>query len=151
MAEYQNIRTGRHCIFVLHAHVVFVTKFRHKVFADRRLTRLEEIRRSVCADFEVDLVEFNGENNHVHLLVNFPPKAALSKLVNSLKGVSSRRMRQEYPELVKHYRRAQCRGCASHFAGSVGGAPYAATARPPSGRHAAPSHFARGRWSASYG
>ena len=76
-----------------------MTKFRHKVFADRHLARMEEIMRAVCADFETELVEFNGENNHVHLLVNFPPKVALSKLVNSLKGVSSRRMRQEFPDL----------------------------------------------------
>ena len=48
--------------------------------------------RAVCADFETDLVEFTGEHNHVHLLVNFPPTVAVSKLVNSLKGVSSRRM-----------------------------------------------------------
>ena len=79
--------------------------------------------RSVCDDFEVELVEFNGESDHVHLLVNFPPKVALSKLVNSLKGVSSRRMRQEFPELVQHYWRAQRLWSGSYFAGSVGGAP----------------------------
>ncbi|WP_434444585.1 IS200/IS605 family transposase [Lentzea sp. E54] len=55
----------------------------------------------MCADFETELVEFNGENNHIHLLVNFPPKIAISKLVNSLKGVFSRRMRQEFPELAR--------------------------------------------------
>ena len=123
MTELANIRTGRHCVFVLHAHLVFVTKFRHKVFADRHLTRLEEIMRAVCADFECELVEFNGEDNHVHLLVNFPPKVALARLVNSLKGVSSRRMRQEFPELVRHYWRAQRLWSGSYFAGSVGGAP----------------------------
>lgn len=53
--------------------------------------------RSVCADFECELVEFNGEDNHVHLLVNFPPKVAVTKLVNSLKGVSSRRLRLGAP------------------------------------------------------
>ncbi|WP_406209638.1 IS200/IS605 family transposase [Streptomyces sp. NBC_01017] len=103
----QQIRTGRHCTFALHAHLVFVTKFRHKVFTDAHLRRMEEIMRDVAKDFECKIVEFNGENNHVHLLVNFPPKVALSKLVNSLKGVSSRRLRQEYPELVRHYWRAQ--------------------------------------------
>lgn len=77
--------------------MVFVTKFRHRVSGGRHLARMEEIMRAVCADFETELVEFNGENNHVHLLVNFPPKVALAKLVNSLKGVSSRRMRQEFP------------------------------------------------------
>ena len=79
--------------------------------------------RAVCADFETELVEFNGENNHVHLLVNFPPKVALSKLVNSLKAVSSRRMRQEFPDLTRHYYRANRLWSGSYFAGSVGGAP----------------------------
>ena len=79
--------------------------------------------RAVCADFETELVEFTGENNHVHLLVNFPPKVALAKLVNSLKGVSSRRMRQEFPDLRLHYYRANKLWSGSYFAGSVGGAP----------------------------
>ncbi|MBB6344100.1 putative transposase [Nonomuraea muscovyensis] len=57
------------------------------------------------------------------LLVNFPPTVALSKLVNSLKGVSSRRMRQEFPELAAHYYRASKLWSGSYFAGSVGGAP----------------------------
>lgn len=107
----------------MHVHLVFVTKYRHEVFADRHLTRCEEIMRAVCEDFEAELVEFNGENNHVHLLVNFPPKVAVSRLVNSLKGVSSRRLRQEFPDLVRHYWRAQRLWSGSYFAGSVGGAP----------------------------
>ena len=123
MADYDDIRTGRHCVFVLHAHLVFVTKFRHKVFTDRHLNRMEEIMRVVCADFDTDLAEYNGEANHVHLLVTFPPKVALSKLVNSLKGVSSRRMRQEFPDLVRHYYRANRLWSGSYFARSVGGAP----------------------------
>ena len=106
MADHGDIRTGRHCVFVLHAHLVFVTKFRHGVFTGPHLERLEEIMRAVCGDFEVELAEFNGEPDHVHLLVHFPPKVALSKLVNSLKGVSSRRMRQESPDLARHYYRA---------------------------------------------
>ncbi|MEU6112824.1 IS200/IS605 family transposase [Streptomyces albidoflavus] len=123
MAVYQNICTGRHCAFVLHAHLVFVTKFRHKVFTDAHLRRMEEIMRDVAKDFECEIVEFNGENNHVYLLVNFPPKVAPSKLVNSLKGVSSRRLRREYPEPVRHYWRGQRLWSGSYFAGSVGGAP----------------------------
>jgi putative transposase len=105
------------------AHLVFVTKFRHQVFTGRHLARLEEIMRDVCADFEAELTEFNGEGQHVHLLVNFPPKMAVAKLVNSLKGVSSRRMRTEFPELARHYYRANKLWSGSYFAGSVGGAP----------------------------
>jgi putative transposase len=103
--------------------LVFVTKYRHGVFAARHLERMEEIMRSVCADFGCELAEFNGEANHVHLLVNFPPTVALSRLVNSLKGVSSRRLRQEFPDLVRHYWRAKRLWSGSYFAGSVGGAP----------------------------
>jgi putative transposase len=84
---------------------------------------MEEVMRAVCTDVETELVEFNGEANHVHLLVNFPPKVTLSKLVNSLKGVSSHRQRQKFPDLVRHYRRAQRLWSGSYFAGSVGGAP----------------------------
>ncbi|NBE79997.1 IS200/IS605 family transposase [Micromonospora rubida] len=123
MAEFEGIRTGRHCVFALHAHLVFVTKLRHRVFDDRHLARMEEIMRAVCADFETELIEFNGENNHVHLLVNFPPKVAPAKLVNSLKGVSSRRMRQEFPDLTHHYYQTNKLWSGSYFAGSAGGAP----------------------------
>jgi putative transposase len=117
------MRTGRQCVSVLPAHLVFVTRYRHPVFTGRHLERLEEIMRDVCADFETGLAEFNGESNHVHLLVSFPPKVALSRLVNSLKGVSSRRMRQEFPDLARHYWRANRLWSGSYFAGSAGGAP----------------------------
>lgn len=123
MAEYGDIRTGRHCVFALHAHLVFVTKFRHRVFTGTHLERMEQIMRDVCADFETELAEFNGKANHVHLLVNFPPKIALSRLVNSLKGVSARRMRTEFPELARHYYRANKLWSGSYLAASVGGAP----------------------------
>lgn len=74
MSEMPNIRTGRHRVFVMHVHLVFVTKFRHKVFTDSHQRRMEEIMRAVCADVEFELIEFNGESNrnHVRLLVNFP-------------------------------------------------------------------------------
>ncbi|WP_276973722.1 IS200/IS605 family transposase [Ferrimicrobium acidiphilum] len=123
MGQIHDIRAGRHCVFAMHVHLVFVTKFRHPVFKSAHLERMEEIMGSVCSDFECELVEFNGESNHVHLLVNFPPKVSVSRLVNSLKGVSARRLRQEFPELRQHYWRANKLWSGSYFAGSVGGAP----------------------------
>ena len=59
--------------------------------------------RDVCADLRAELAECNGEPGHVHLLVNFPPAVTISRLVNSLNGVSARRLRQEYPDLRQHY------------------------------------------------
>lgn len=123
MDDESDIRTGRHCTFALHTHLVFVTKYRHRVFDDQHLSRVQEIMDGVCGDFGCELVEFNGEGEHVHLLVNFTPQVQLSKLVNSLKGVSSRLLRNEFPELTKHYWRTNRLWSASYFAGSVGGAP----------------------------
>jgi putative transposase len=110
-------------VSALHAHLVVITMHRHQVFTARHLERLGEIIRDVCADFETGLAEFNGESNHVHLLVSFPPKVALSRLVNSLKRVSSRRIRQEFPALARHYWRANRLWSGSYFAGSPGSAP----------------------------
>lgn len=107
----------------MHAHLVFVTKYRHPVFTSTHLDRLGEIFRDVCSDFEAELAEFNGEANHVHLLVHFPPKVTLSKLVNSLKGVSSRLLRKEFEDLRVAYWKGVRLWSGSYFAGSVGGAP----------------------------
>ena len=63
--------------------------------------------RDVCADFGAELAELNREPEHVHLLVNFPPTMAISRLVTSLKGVHSRRLRQEFPDLRQHYWQAR--------------------------------------------
>ncbi|MEO3783325.1 IS200/IS605 family transposase [Actinocorallia sp. B10E7] len=101
-------------------------EYRHPVFTGRHPERLEEIIREVRADFETDPAEFNGENDHVHLPVNLPPKIALSRLANSLKGVSSPRMRTELPDPARRYRRANKPWPGSCLAGSVGGAPLSA-------------------------
>ena len=100
MENFNNIRTGRHCVFVMHVHLVFVTKFRRGVFTKQILDDLFLIFSDVCKKFEGELVEFDGEDGHVHLLVNYPPKVSVSKLVNSLKGVSSRLIRKKnYPTI----------------------------------------------------
>ncbi|MFF5212868.1 IS200/IS605 family transposase [Streptosporangium sp. NPDC000396] len=117
------VRTGRHVVYHLHAHLVFVTKYRRGAFTDPMLVRCEQIMREVCADFEAELREFNGEDGHVHLLVCYPPKVALSRLVNSLKGVSARLLRKEFGAHVRTHLWGDRFWSGSYFAGSVGGAP----------------------------
>jgi putative transposase len=86
----------------MHAHLVFLTKYRPGVFTKEVLDDLRGIFFGVCNDFQAELVEFDGEEDHVHLLVNYHPKVAVSNLVNSLKGVSSRMSRQkQYPSIRK--------------------------------------------------
>ncbi len=97
--------------------------YRHPVFTATHLDRMQEIICDVCADFGARLAEFNGEPEHAHLPVNLPPTAAISRLVNSLKGVSTRRLWQAFPDLRRHYCRANRLWSGSYFAGSVGGAP----------------------------
>ena len=87
----------------MHVHLVFVTKYRRGVFTKEVIEDLREVFKSVCADFEAEMVEFDGEDDHVHLLVNYPPKVAVSNLVNSLKGVSSRLLRKERPDIANRY------------------------------------------------
>lgn len=123
MTNASEIRHGRHCVFLMHVHLVFVTKYRCQVFNRQILDHLREIFSGVCADFEAVLVEFDGEDDHVHLLVNYPPKVAVSALVNSLKGVSSRMIRKKnYPSIRKNLW-GDALWSPSYFAGSCGGAP----------------------------
>lgn len=106
----------------MHVHLVFVTKYRRNVFNKIILDSLREIFFDVCNDFESELTEMDGEKDHVHLLVHYPPKISISKLVNSLKGVSSRLIRKKHPEILKHYWK-NILWSPSYFAASCGGAP----------------------------
>lgn len=119
--EKDDFRRGRSVVSLLHAHMVFVTKYREGILNGEVLRRIEVVTQGVCADFDVVLKEFNGERDHVHLLVEYPPTVQLSKLVNSLKGVTSRKVRQEFPALQKKI--ADALWSPSYFVGSVGGAP----------------------------
>ena len=122
MEESKAIRHGRHCVFKMHVHLVFVTKYRSRALDKKALDRLKEIFREVCLDFEADLVEMDGEDDHVHLLVEYPPKVSVSGLVNSLKGVSSRLLRKERPDVARRYWKGVL-WSPSYFAASCGGAP----------------------------
>ncbi|WP_419904131.1 IS200/IS605 family transposase [Kiloniella sp.] len=122
MDNSNEYRTGRHCVFALHVHLVFITKYRRDVLSELAIQDLRHIFAKVCNDFEAQLVECDGEDDHVHLLINYPPKISLSKLVNSLKGVSSRRLRNFRPEITGRYRKGVL-WSPSYFAASCGGAP----------------------------
>jgi len=125
MRKTNDIRRGRHCVFMMHVHLVFVTKYRREVFTKSILEELRLLFTRVCADFESHLVEFDGEDDHVHLLVNYPPKVSVSTLVNSLKGVSSRMIRQHRYPSIRQKLWGGALWSPSYFAGSCGSAPIA--------------------------
>ncbi len=116
-----DLRRGRHVVCNIHVHLVFVAKYRGQVFTQQILDDMQAIFENVCSKFEAKLVEFNGESDHVHLLIIYPPKVAVSSLVNSLKGVSSRLLRKkEYPT-IKEQLWGNTLWSPSYFAGSCGG------------------------------
>ena len=86
------------------------------------LDTLKGICSKVCEDFQATLVALDGEDDHVHLLVEYPPQVQLSKRVNSLKGVSSRLLRKELPAMASRYWKGVL-WTPSYFAASCGGAP----------------------------
>ena len=118
-----DIRRGRSVVFNLHVHLVFVTKYRRDVLNDPMLTYCEQVMRNVCHDLDATLKEFNGEDDHVHLLVHYPPKLAISTLVNRLKGVSAHYLRKEFTGRINRHIMHGHLWSPSYFASSCGGAP----------------------------
>lgn len=98
-----NYNKGYRSVYKLTAHVVFVTKYRKKAINDQILHRLEEIFGQTLEKWGCHLVQFNGEEDHVHLLIDYKPDIQISKLIANLKTVSSRLLRKEFPYLSSKY------------------------------------------------
>jgi putative transposase len=110
-------------VSLLHVHLVFVTEYRRPVFTGQMLTFCKQTMRAVCTELDVEVVEFNGEVDHVQLLVAYPPTLAISTLAQRLKGRTTYAARCEY---TGRCARARMRGhlwSPSYFAISCGGAP----------------------------
>lgn len=116
------IYKNRHSAYNLHVHLVFITKYRKKVLADNHRQYFKEVVAEICKDFGAELKECNGEGDHVHMLIQYPPTVQLSKMVNNLKSVTSRRMRANFIDLRAAYNKPVL-WSRSYFAGSCGGAP----------------------------
>ena len=113
-----------HCVFKLNYHLVLVTKFRHRCINSEILNRLEEITRALCKKWQTQLLEFNGETDHVHLLLELNPKVTPSVFVNNLKTVSSRLIRRDFSVyLKKYYGKEPVFWSRSYCILSCGGAP----------------------------
>lgn len=106
MSSKQQLNTLYHCTYNLTYHLVLVTKYRRCCLSAPMLQRLESIFRQTVHKWECDVLEFNGEPDHVHLLLSLNPKVALSTFINNLKTVASRRIRREFAaELEPVYRK----------------------------------------------
>lgn len=114
------LRKERHSVSDLKIHLVCVTKYRRSVFTAESLAVVAKSFTEVASKMDFQVLEFNGEADHIHALIEFPPKLSVSQMVNALKGVSSRRYGQA--GYKKPYGK-DALWSPSYFVSSIGGAP----------------------------
>lgn len=119
--EKQEFRRERHSVSKLTVHLVYGTKYRRKVLDPAALDYLSAHFKELCEGLDCVLLACDGEADHVHLLVEYPPKISVSTLVNMLKGASSRMLRAARPDIATQYWRGGL-WSPSYFAASTGGA-----------------------------
>lgn len=111
----------RRAVYSLTVHLVFVTKYRRKVLTGAMIHRLGEVFSSVAQKWDSKVIEFNGESDHVHLLLSYAPHKLLSNLIANLKATASKTLWREFePELTKIYRK-RVLWTGSYFVASCGG------------------------------
>lgn len=120
----QDLNKLFHCVYKLNYHLVLVTKYRRKCINADLMRRLKEILNELCKKWDSKLIEFNGESDHIHLLIELNPKIAPSVFVNNLKTVSSRLIRRDFlPHLRKFYWKDPVFWSRSYCILTCGGAP----------------------------
>jgi putative transposase len=112
---------GFRSVYTLTAHIVFVTKYRKKVIDKSIHERLRTIFSETCSKWETTLLEFNGEADHIHLLVRYHPQIELSKFIANLKTVSSRLIRKDFGDYLNRVYRKPVFWTGSYFVASCGG------------------------------
>lgn len=123
MAARQELKTLYHCVYNLQYHLVLVTKYRRKCITTAMLARLREILAATTAKWGGELIECNGEADHVHLLISLSPTIQISTFVNNLKTVSSRLIRKEFGRELARWYRKPVFWSRSYCVISCGGAP----------------------------
>ena len=112
-----------HCVYALQYHLVLVTKYRKKCLTSAMLREFKVQAEERCAAWSGKLLQANGESDHVHLLIELPPSAALADFVNALKTGTSRRLRSEFAEHLSGYYSKPVLWSRSYCVLSCGGAP----------------------------
>ena len=99
----QYYRKTSHSTFDCTYHLVWITKYRYPVLIGDIAVRVRELIRQICMDNQVEILRGVIANNHVHIYVSVPPYLSISKLIQLIKGKTSRKIQQEFPELKKRY------------------------------------------------
>ena len=98
-----NYRKSSHCVYDIKYHIVWITKYRKPIIIGQLAERTRELIRLICKANEVEILAGHVGKDHIHLLVSVPPHLSASKLVQYMKGNTSRKLQQEFKELNKQY------------------------------------------------
>lgn len=99
----EKLQSSRQSVFDLKYHIILSTKYRHKCITQEMLLRMKEIFSNISQSWRCELIEFNGEADHVHLLVSAHPSMDLSRFIGNLKTTSSRYLRKEFSEHLRRF------------------------------------------------
>lgn len=111
-----------HAVFSIKLHIVFVTKYRRKTLTPELLDYLKQAISEILTDWRCSLIEFGGEEDHIHLLVDIHPALNISDLINNLKSATSRRCRNRFTEHLDKFYWKPYFWHRAYYVGSVGGA-----------------------------
>ena len=94
-----NLDTNAHSVFSLHYHLILVTKYRKPVFDDEISEKAEALFEAIAPNYKIEVLEWNHDQDHVHILFKAQPKTELSKFINAYKSASSRVLKKEFPSI----------------------------------------------------
>ena len=99
----QHYRKTSHAVYDIKLHLVWITKYRKPVLQGDVAIRLRDLIREICKSMDVEIIKGHVSKDHLHILVSSPPNLAISKLMQSLKGKTSRKLLSEYRSLAKQF------------------------------------------------
>lgn len=100
--------SNNHSVFSLHYHLVLVVKYRKKVFNDEKSNYAKDIFERIGSNYNISLIEWHHDKDHVHILFKAHPNTELSKFINAYKSASSRLIKRDFPEIKQQLWKGMC-------------------------------------------
>lgn len=99
----KNYRTTSHTKYDLKAHLVWITKYRKRILKNEIVISARDMIRKICQDNEVQIIKGHLAPDHVHLFISYPPHLSISKIMQYIKGTTSRKMMMQFPEIRRAF------------------------------------------------
>jgi putative transposase len=94
-----NVYHGRGYIYCIEYHIVWCVKYRRKVLTNKIENSLKEILNKIAEDNNFNILEINGDLDHIHLLIECSPQHYIPNILKALKGISARLLMKEFPSI----------------------------------------------------